>query len=419
MDVRAHKVALALVFLFLASACSPKTTSSVFDESALGSSSCSGQSLSTRYVVQWEDGSFSVETASDVEHFKKDFLQPNLENIRKVEYDRLVQFEKHVAPSSSDVTGVSPASAASDTWGQTMVGADQVWAQGIYGNNITVGVVDAYVDTSHPQIAPRIAVNTAEIPNNGIDDDGNGLIDDYYGYNFISHPNAAGKLSPHGTHVSGIIAADHQTGSVQGMAPKAKLIPAPFIDAESGGSIGDAILAMQYVSNRGAKIINASWGGAPCMASLRNAFEELNSKGILVVVAAGNNGADIDYNPDYPAAFNMANQITVAAATASDLMASWSNSGFNLVHLAAPGSQILSTIPNNATDYMDGTSMAAPFVTGAAALIWSDRPQATAAQVKQALLTSVDVNPNHEYKVKTMGRLNVIKALIALRNLVP
>jgi subtilisin family serine protease len=369
--------------------------------------------------VQWEDGSFSVETASDVEHFKEDFLKPNLENIRKVEYDRLVQFEKHVAPSSSDATGVSPASAASDTWGQTMVGADQVWAQGIYGNNITVGVVDAYVDTSHPQIAPRIAVNTAEVPDNGIDDDGNGLIDDYYGYNFISHPNAAGKLSPHGTHVSGIIAADHQTGSVRGMAPKAKLIPAPFIDAESGGSIGDAILAMQYVSNRGAKIINASWGGAPCMASLRNAFEELNNKGILVVVAAGNNGADIDYNPDYPAAFNMANQITVAAATASDLMASWSNSGFNLVHLAAPGSQILSTIPNNATDYMDGTSMAAPFVTGAAALIWSDRPQATAAQVKQALLTSVDVNPNHEYKVKTMGRLNVIKALIALRNLVP
>jgi len=155
------------------------------------------------------------------------------------------------------------------------------------------------------------------------------------------------------------------------------------------------------------------------MDSLRNAFIELNNKGVLVVVASGNDGTDIDYAPDYPAAFNMPNQLTVAASTASDYMASWSNSGFNLVHLAAPGSEILSTLPKNRIGYMNGTSMAAPFVAGAAALLWSDRPQATVGQVRSALLRSVDVTPNHEYKVQTLGRMNVKKALDELRKLVP
>ena len=155
------------------------------------------------------------------------------------------------------------------------------------------------------------------------------------------------------------------------------------------------------------------------MDSLRNAFIDLNNKGILVVVAAGNDGTDIDYSPDYPAAFNMPNQLTVAASTAADYMASWSNSGFSLVHLAAPGADILSTLPGNRLGYMSGTSMAAPFVTGAAALLWSDRPQATALQIKSALMQSVDVTATHEFKVQTMGRMNVKKALDTLRQMVP
>lgn len=416
MDVRAQKTVLLLALLVLFSACSPKTTSTVFDEANLGSSACSGRALSSRFVVQWEDGHFSVETGENAEKFKAEFIQPNLENIRKVEYDRVVHFSQPVQNTSTDEIshfGVL------DNWGQSLTEADEVWAQGVYGNNVLVGVVDSFVDYNHPQLAPRIALNTEEIRGNGIDDDRNGYIDDYYGYTFISSPNNEDKVSDHGSHVAGIIAADHQTGTIRGLAPKARIIPAPFIDAVKGGSIGDAILAMQYVSRRGAKIINASWGGAPCMDSLRNAFQELQNKGILVIVAAGNSGVDIDYNPDYPAAFNMPNQITVAAGTSSDIMASWSNHGFNLVHLAAPGVNILSTIPNNRTAFMDGTSMAAPFVAGAAALLWSDRPRATAVQVKQALMTSVDVTVNHEYKVQTLGRLNVNKALEALRKLVP
>jgi subtilisin family serine protease len=306
-----------------------------------------------------------------------------------------------------------------DYWGQNMVQVSSLWNQGIYGQNVLVGVVDSYVDTSNAQLTGRIAYNTGEIPGNGLDDDLNGYVDDYVGYTFISKPSENGPVSNHGTHVSGIIAADHSKGYIKGMAPQAKIIPAPFIDGKSGGSIGDAILALQYVVARGAKVINASWGGAPCMPSLQNVFTELGNKGILVVLAAGNDGADLDYRPDYPAAFNLPNQLTVAASTSFDFMASWSNVGFNLVHLAAPGAGILSTLTENQIGFMSGTSMSAPFVTGAAALLWSDRPQASMSDIKTALLRSVEVVPNHEFKVQTFGRMNVKKALDELHKLVP
>jgi subtilisin family serine protease len=413
MEVGFRTVNAVPILLFLLSACSPKTTTSVFDESNLSSSSCSGQTLATRYVVQWESGEFTVESSPSVEKFKKNFLEPNLDKIRKVEYDRAVRLK-----TGADIVNVSSLD-TNDYWGQNMVQVSSLWSQGIYGQNVLVGIVDSYVDTSNAQLTDRIAYNTADIPGNGVDDDLNGYVDDYAGYSFISNPGKNGTLSNHGTHVSGIIAAEHSKGSIKGMAPEAKIIPAPFIDGENGGSIGDAILALQYVGARGAKVINASWGGAPCMQSLRNAFTELGNKGILVVVAAGNDGTDIDYKPDYPAAFNMPNQLTVAASTSYDFMASWSNVGFNLVHIAAPGSDILSTIVGNRTAFMSGTSMAAPFVTGAAALLWSDRPQASVSDIKTALMRSVEVVPDHAFKVQTLGRMNVKKALEELHKLVP
>ncbi len=404
MDVRALWFLLAIAL----AACSQKTTSSVFDSDSLGSTSCSGQTLNNRFIVQWESGEFTVEVAPSAATFKKKFIEPNLQNIRKVEYDRVVHLE-----SNNDHISVS--SVAGDNWGQDLVEAEALWNKGFYGQNVLVGVIDSYVDVNNAQLAPRIQINSGEIPSNGLDDDGNGYVDDYFGHSFISNPSSGSTPSDHGSHVTGIIAADHGAGSIKGLAPKAKIIPAPFIDGRNGGSIGDAILAMQYASSRGARIINASWGGAPCMASLRNAFVELNNRGVLVVVAAGNDGIDLDYSPDYPAAFNLPNQITVAAANSNDFMPSWSNRGFGLVHLAAPGAEILSTLTNNRIGHMDGTSMAAPFVSGAAALLWSAQPTASLAEIKNALLRSVDIAPYHEYKVQTLGRLNINKALQELQ----
>ncbi|WP_413585796.1 S8 family peptidase [Bdellovibrio sp. HCB274] len=376
----------------------------------MDSAACMGQAIKSKFIVQWEDGRFTVESATDAESFKKEFIEPQLDSIRQVEFDRRIQVES---------TKVSSSSSVSDTWGLSMIKANAAYSQGIYGQDVKVAVVDAYVDVSHPQLANRIAINTGEIPNNGIDDDGNGVVDDYYGASFVSVPSSTNIPSPHGSHVAGIIAADSNYGPVSGVAPRAKIIPAQFIANDGGGSLGDAILALQYAAKRGAKIINASWGGAPCVASLRSAFQALERQGILVIVAAGNDARDIDVYPEFPASFNLSNQITVAASDITDFMTSWSNSGFKLVHVAAPGEHILSTVPGATSMYMDGTSMAAPFVSGTAALLWSSKPNATAQQIKAAIEQSVDVTSGHEFKVKTRGRINIQKALQVLGQLVP
>jgi subtilisin family serine protease len=411
MDVQ--KILSAVACIFAISACGyKKSAESVFPgKTATDAAACMGQAVQNRFVVQWEDGSFTVEKSTNADVFTKEFIEPKIDNIRSVQYDRTFKVESG--------TEVRTSSATTDSWGQEMIHADALWTQGIYGQGVKVGVVDAFVDTSHPQIRPRIAINTGEIPNNGRDDDNNGVVDDYYGASFVSVPSSNPTNSSHGTHVSGIILADPNYGSVEGVAPQAQLIPAQFISNDGGGSLGDAILAMQYAVKRGAKIINASWGGAPCDQSLRNAFVNLQNQGILVVVAAGNSGNDIDITPEFPASFGISTQITVAASSRLDFMTSWSNSGFNLVHVAAPGEDILSTTPNNSLGYMDGTSMAAPMVSGAAALLMSAKPTATALEVKTAILQSVDVTPGHQFKVNTRGRINVQKALEVLTRLVP
>ena len=409
MEVRRYLSALACITCL--SACgNPKSSQTVFPENgSLASNACAGQKLQSKFIVQWEDGRFTVEAGLDGDSFSKEFIEPNIEQIRHVEFDRVI----HLSTSQ-----VAEAAAPSDSWGQDRILANASYNQGFYGQGVKVGVVDSGVDVNHPQILPRIAINTVEIPGNGIDDDGNGIVDDYYGAKFVSSKESARTPSPHGTHVAGIIAAD-TSGPIKGVAPQAQIIPAQFISDSGSGSLGDAILAMQYAASRGAKIINASWGGAPCVESLKNSFSSLEKAGILVVVAAGNDGRDVDLYPEFPASFNLSNQITVAAASFTDFMTAWSNSGFNYVHVAAPGEDILSTVPGNRYAYMDGTSMAAPFVSGTAALLWSARPQATVQQIRTAILSSVDVQSGHEYKVSTRGRINVQKALDKLRALIP
>lgn len=402
---------LAVAYIFVLTACSnEKTVSSVFPEDdALGSSACLGQAIENRYVVQWEDGHFSVETGPNRDQFISEFVVPHLQKIKFIEFDRKLQLN---LPSEQTIQNDST------LWNLDRVRMQNVWQRGFYGQGVRVAVVDSYVDIQHPQINPRIYVNMGEISNNGLDDDRNGVIDDYYGASFLTNPGVGTQVSPHGTHVSGTVLADHRFGSAKGAAPEAQLIPIQFISNEGGGFLGDAVMALQYAKKRGAQIINASWGGAPCVTSLRDAFADLEKSGALIVVAAGNDGLDLDLRQQFPASFSFASQITVAASTELDIMAGWSNNGFRSVHLAAPGSNIYSTVPGGGYAFFDGTSMAAPLVSGVAAAIWSARPQATAGQIKRALLESVVVTPNREFRTITQGRIDADRALDRLLEIV-
>jgi subtilisin family serine protease len=411
MEVRARAYFFsALIFLC---ACSNKSASTVFPESALGKDPpCTGEQIKTRFIVQWEDGHVTVVHSENRDVFMEKYLQPNVALIRHVEYDRRVTLRDQVQMVPQVTTFET------NDWGHQIVQADAVWSQGVLGAGVKVGVVDAAVDYTHVQIAPRLDVNQAEA--NGVagkDDDGNGHVDDIYGWDFYANkaqPDVS-STNIHGTHVAGIILADHTTGSMMGMAPKATLVPANFMDSSGGGNLGDAILAIKYVVSRGAKVINASWGGSYCSQSLRDTISSLNDQGVLFVVAAGNDGVSLDTNPEYPAAFGLPAQLTVGATRSTDMFAAFSNTSYTLVHLGAPGDGIYSTVPGGYA-FLSGTSMATPFVTGAAALLWSAKPNATLAQIKQALLSSVDVK---DYRVMTQGRLNVKAALDKIRQLVP
>lgn len=373
---------------------------------------CAATAVPNSYVVHWKDGSVSVARGYTRADFEREIFQPNKNDIQLAEQDQIVTVKPMgVAGQVSNVRAldaVSASTAADDQWGQFMIAAPDAWASGVKGAGVIVAVVDSGVDITHPQLKNQLATNAKEIPGNGIDDDGNGYVDDVHGWDFDGKQPIVSDSAGHGTHVSGIILAEHGTSTVKGMAPEAKLLPLDFMDAQGSGKVGDAILAIRYAADQGARVINASWGGTPCSQTLQKTIADLNTHGIMFIAAAGNDGVDIEQLPEYPAAFQSPNQITVGASTARDFMAGFSNFSFNLVQLFAPGSAIASTYPGNRIATLSGTSMATPFVTGAAALLFSAHPGATVQQVRAALLKSVAPG---NFAAASKGRLNVKKAL--------
>jgi subtilisin family serine protease len=414
MDVaRARLVSFAISFIFLA-ACAqqPQSGSKTFTETK---AECQSTAVKNQYIVHWKDGSRTVEYANGDEAFRQNILEPNKADIRFAEQDQVVRLLKPSAESTIRSNSSSPPPVAED-WGQQKINAAAVWSLGYQGQGVVVAVVDSGTDVTHTQLKGQLAINTGEIAGNGIDDDKNGLIDDVNGYDFANKTGILKDGAGHGTHVSGIIAADSTAGPVQGVAPKAKLLPLRFMDDTGAGNISDAISALDYAISRKVNIVNASWGGAPCSQSLKSKLASLESHGILFVSAAGNDGVNLDVSPEYPAAYGVGNQLTIGASTSNDYLAGFSNTSYSLVNLVAPGAEIFSTFPGNSTKWLDGTSMASPFVAAAAAVLWSVRPAATLYQIRAALIKGVDVG---DFPVASHGRLNLKKAMDALTAAVP
>lgn len=416
--MKVQRIGLGLL-VFLLTACGNQTLDSILgrgntNDKITDPFLCDGSRLvKNRFIVNWKNGKTTVEHSENLELFKRKFLTPRMHEIQTAEYDVMVELKDY--QTHSIISAID-----SQSWGQNLTEVQAVWNQGIYGQGVKVGVVDAAIDYRHAQINPRLDQNHPEINgSNGRDDDGNGLVDDLYGWDFyqnIPDPrNIVNLQNTHGTHVSGIVLADHSKGQMRGIAPQATLVPANFMSANGSGSLGAGIAALKYVASRGARVINASWGGPGCSESLRSTISALANSNVLVVVAAGNDGLDLDRTPDYPASFNLGNQLNVGASNRNNYLTTWSNSSYNFVHIAAPGDEIFSTVYGGYA-YMSGTSMAAPFVSGAAALLWSVKPNAHYSQIRQALLNSVDV---HNMRVSSQGRMNVRKAVDEIRRLVP
>ena len=301
--------------------------------------------------------------------------------------------------------------------------AATAWANNKLGSaTVYIGIIDEGYMYAHDDLAANAGKNPGEIDANGIDDDGNGLGDDVYGWDFAGNNNTVfdGVDDDHGTHVAGTIGAVGGNGKgVAGVVWNVKMINAKFLSG-TGGTLANAIKAIDYFTDlktrHGLNIVatNNSWGGGGFSQGLQDAIERANTAEILFIAAAGNSGTDNDATPSYPASYPNANVIAVASITSTGALSSFSQFGATSVDIGAPGSGIWSTVPARSkgkfiSSYAsyNGTSMATPHVSGAAALYASLNPGATAAQIKAALLNSATPTSSLSGKCATGGRLNV------------
>lgn len=307
--------------------------------------------------------------------------------------------------------------------------AAEAWSAGHTGSDtVYVGVIDEGIQFTHPDLAGQVWTNPNETVN-GVDDDGNGYVDDIHGWDFANNDNTIydggtrGSLDDHGTHVSGTIGARNEAGTavpaaggkqvgVVGVNQHVTLISGKFLGS-NGGTLANAVKAVNYFTdlktNHGLNIVatNNSWGGGGFSQALLDAIKGANTANILFVAAAGNSGTNNDTTPSYPSNYDVDNVIAVAAIDSLGNLASWSQFGKTNVDLGAPGVGVWSTTAYNGYSSYSGTSMATPHVTGAAALYASTHPAAIAADIKAAILGSTVPTASLNGKTVTGGRLNV------------
>jgi serine protease len=307
------------------------------------------------------------------------------------------------------------------------IDAPEAWDISTGSRNVVIGVIDGGFNYTHEDLAANAWVNPGEIAGNGIDDDGNGYIDDIYGMNAIANSGNPAEGNGHGSHCAGIIGAVGNNGKgVVGVNWAVSIMGLKFINSTGSGTTANAIECINYAVNMktnygiNLRVLSNSWGGAPYEQVLYDAIYTTYQANILFVVAAGNNGRNTDTNPFYPACYDIPNVMSVANTTNTDGLNTGSNYGLTSVDLAAPGTNILSTYKGNtAYTTMTGTSMAGPCVAGAAALLLSVNNTLTFQQLKDYLVNNVDLIPALSGKCVSGGRLNIYKALSQVSPPVP
>jgi subtilisin family serine protease len=301
--------------------------------------------------------------------------------------------------------------------GQGGIDAAHAWDVTTGSQSVVVAVIDTGIDGTHPDLQGNLWTNSGEILGNGIDDDRNGLVDDFYGWDFGNNDEDPTDVHGHGTHVAGTIGAkgDNQVG-VTGVCWNVRIMPVKFFSDAGPGYTSDAVKAINYATRMGAKISNNSWGSNGASQSLSDVIAQAGTTGALFVAAAGNDSYNNDYYPHYPASFPLTNIVSVASTDQMDALSYFSNFGASSVDLAAPGSSILSLRPGGNYGLASGTSMASPHVAGVAALLLSKNPALSPSEMKQLLLFGSDSLATLGNKVASQSRLN---ASTALRSTLP
>lgn len=294
------------------------------------------------------------------------------------------------------------------------IAAEAAWDLTTGSTNVIVAVIDTGIRYTHRELETQMWQNPGEIPDNGIDDDDNGYVDDVFGIDATQETGDPMDNDGHGTHVAGTIGAAANDGNPHvGVAWQVRLMACKFIGDDGFGSTSDAIQCIDYAVEHGARISNNSWGGGPFSQALFDAIRRARDRGMLFVAAAGNESNDNDRNPSYPASYQLDNIISVAAIDRKDNLADFSNYGQRSVHLGAPGVEIFSSISGFDAnyDFYDGTSMAAPHVSGVAALVAAYFPDADLDEIRDRILTSTVPTPALSRTTSTGGRVNAYNAL--------
>jgi subtilisin family serine protease len=295
--------------------------------------------------------------------------------------------------------------------------APEAWDLTTGSSTVVVALLDTGIDYNHQDLAANMFRNEADCNTNGIDDDGNGFIDDCYGIDTANHDSNPLDDNGHGTHTAGTIGAVGNNGvGVVGVNWTVRLMPCKFLKADGTGLTADAVTCLGYVAHMkdlGVNIVatNNSWGGGGFSQALYDAIDAQRQRGILFIAAAGNSTSDNDATPTYPASYDLPNVIAVASTTRTDTLSSFSNFGRRTVHIGAPGSQILSTTLSNGYATMSGTSMATPHVAGLAALLKAQDPSRDWRAIRNLILAGGDNDSNLTTKTVTGKRLNAFGSL--------
>ena len=297
----------------------------------------------------------------------------------------------------------------SEQWGIQNLGSSGVdanivpaWLKTTGSKDVVVAITDTGMDIDHPDLKDNLWKNTTEIDGiAGVDDDGNGFIDDFHGWNMAENSNVIYDQQRHGTHVAGIVGARGNNGTgLVGVNWEVSLMAIPFIHRSKDTTVADAIRAIDYAVENGAHIINASWGTDYDPAEvaeftlLSEAIQRAADKNVIFVAAAGNSGHNNDFNGSIPASLSNSNILSVGAITRNGWPPGFSNYGATSVDVFAPGSTIKSTLPGGYYGNLNGTSMAAPFVSGVLALLLAVDPDLSVSQMVKRVTDTCQENSN-------------------------